>query len=203
MNRLKGLCAYLSGPIDFAENLGCEWRNNITPVLENMNVQVFNPLRHSFYGTQDLDTEKRPRMAKLLEEGNFEGLRQEVKDLNHWDLRAVDLSSFLVVNYPIPPVTCGTHEEIFQANKQTKPVLLMIGENNRKKMPKWMYGRFPPDHMFESWDELITYLNNINSNQNYEFTSSDDKRWLFFDGKHMQSANTGTVSIDNKRVNQE
>lgn len=185
MNRLKGLACYLSGPIDFAEDKGCVWRDGLTPVLEKMNVRVLNPLRHSFYGTQDLDTEKRPRMERLLKEGKFEELRDEVKDLNHWDLRAVDLSSFLVVNYPVPPVTCGTHEEIFTANRQSKPVLLMVGEGKKKEMPKWMYGRFPPEHMFESWDDLILYLRNINSSSTYEFTESDNKRWLFFDGDHM------------------
>jgi len=185
MNRLNGLACYLSGPIDYAFNQGCEWRNYITPILEKMNVKVFNPLKHSFYGTSDLDTDKRPRMEKLLQEGRFEELRQEVKDLNHWDLRAVDLSSFLVVNYPVPPNTCGTHEEIFKANLQVKPVLLMIGKEVKTKMPKWMYGRFPPEHMFESWDELIQYLIAINEDKNYKFTKADEKRWLFFDGKHM------------------
>jgi len=185
MNRLKGLACYLSGPIDFAEDMGCAWRDEITPVLEKMNVKVLNPLKHSFYGTQDLDTDKRPRMAQMLKEGRFEELRQEVKQVNHWDLRAVDLSSFIVVNYPVPPVTCGTHEEIFKANTQVKPVLLMIGEGARTKMPKWMYGRFPPEHMFENWEDLILYVRNINSRSSYKFTKADDKRWLFFDGPHM------------------
>lgn len=181
MNRLNGLCCYLSGPIDFAADKGMDWREYMTPFLEEKNVRVFNPLKHSFYGTQDLDTTKRPRMAKLLEEGDFEELRVEMKELNHWDLRCVDLSSFLVVNYDINVFTCGTHEEIFKANTQIKPVLLMIGKDNRKKMPKWMYGRFPPEHMFESWEDLRKYIEDIDSNPNYQFTKADNKRWLFFD----------------------
>jgi len=48
-----------------------------------------------------------------------------------------------------------------------------------------MYGRFPSDHMFESWDELREYLTNIDSNPNYVFTEADKKRWLFFSGDHM------------------
>ena len=187
MNRLNGLCCYLSGAIDFADNHGCDWRNLMTPFLEAKNVRVFNPLKHAFYGTHDLDTNKRPRMAKLLEEGKFEELRVEMKELNHWDLRCVDLSSFLIVNYDITIFTCGTHEEIFKANTQIKPVLLMIGKNKRKKMPKWMYGRFPPEHMFESWEDLKQYIEDIDSNPNYIFTKADNKRWLFFDGKWIQS----------------
>lgn len=185
MNRLKDLACYLSGPIDFTQDKGCKWRNEMTPFLESMNIRVFNPLKHSFYGTQDLDHSKRPRMAKLLEDGKFSELREEMKDLNHWDLRAVDLSSFLVVNYDINIFTCGTHEEIFTANRQSKPVLLVIGEGNSRKMPKWMYGRFPPEHMFETWDDLKTYLSLIDGSPTYDFTNADLKRWLFFDGPHM------------------
>jgi len=186
MNRLKGLAGYLSGSIDFSKDMGWQWRNQMTPFLEKMEVRVFNPLKHSFYGTQDLDDKKRPRMAKLLKEAKFEELRKEMKDLNHWDLRCVDLSSFLIVNYDINTFTCGTHEEIFKANTQVKPVLLMIGKNHSKKMPKWIYGRFPPEHMFESWAAMKKYLKDIDSNPDYKFTVADLKRWLFFDGDHMR-----------------
>ena len=109
MNRLKGLACYLSGSIDFSPNKGCRWRNQMTPFLTKRNVRVFNPLKHSFYGTKDLETVKRPKMAELLDEGRYEELRTEMKELTHWDLRSVDLSSFLVVNYNIDIFTCGTH----------------------------------------------------------------------------------------------
>jgi hypothetical protein len=184
MNRLKGLACYLSGPIDFAEDMGCKWRDDITPFLEKMNVKVFNPLTHSFYGTQDLDTVKRPRMDELLKHENYSELRDEIKEINHWDLRSLDLSSFVIVNYNIETFMCGTHEEIFTANRQNKPVLLMVGDK-MSQLPKWMYGRFPCEHMFKSWDDLTIYLRNINSGSNYKFTEADNKRWLFFDGNHM------------------
>ena len=186
MNRLKGLGAYLSGPIDAAPNLGCAWRNEITPMLEGLHVRVFNPLKHVFYGTQDLDTVKRPKMDKLLKDGDYNSLREEMKDVNHWDLRSLDLSSFLIVNYDIETFMCGTHEEIFTANRQSKPVLLMVGDQ-KSQLPKWMYGRFPDQHMFESWDELSDYLARINSDTNYIFTEADNKRWLFYDGPHMSN----------------
>ena len=40
MNRLKGLNCYLSGPIDFAENLGSGWRDKITPILQKKGIKV-------------------------------------------------------------------------------------------------------------------------------------------------------------------
>jgi len=185
MNRLKDLICYLSGPIDFEEDDGAGWRDTITPELERRNVRVLNPLKHCFYGTDEVDTAKRPRMAKLLEEGRFEEHREEMKDINHWDLRSVDLSSFLVVNYDNSIHMCGTYEEIFIANRQFKPVLLKLN-CPINKISSWMHGRFPSSQMFESWDDLLCYLENVDCNANYEFTESDKKRWLFWDGSHMK-----------------
>lgn len=184
LNRLKGLAGYLSGPIDFEADMGKGWREDMTAFLEKKNVRVFNPLKHSFYGTDVVDTVKRPRMQRMLDAGDFHNLREEVKEINHWDLRALDLSSFLVVNYNIDVIMCGTMEEIFTANRQTKPVLLMVG-NKLKKLSKWMFGRFPPEHMFTSWDALKTYLDNINHGPEEFMSDADTKRWLFFDGEHM------------------
>jgi len=185
MNRLKGLASYLSGPIDFADDNGTTWRNMLTPFLEDKNCRVFNPLKHTFWGTQDLDSAKRPRMDKLLQEGKYEELREEMKVLAHWDLRCVDLSSLIIVNYDINIFTCGTHDEMFLGNRSAKPVLLKIPEGTRKKLPKWIYGRFPPEHLFETWDALKDYLTAIDSDPNYAFTKGDKKRWLFFDGEFM------------------
>ena len=186
MNRLKELTVYLSGPIDFAEDGGCQWRDMMGPFLENMNVKVFNPLKHIFHGAQALDEIKRPLMARLIKEKKFKELREEMKEVNHWDLRALDLSSFLVVNYDVDVFTCGTHEEIFTANHQNKPVLLMVGDK-LERLPKWIYGRFPPEHLFISWDDLKEYLQGIDSDPDFEFSDADEKRWLFYSGSHMES----------------
>ena len=43
MNRLKGLRCYLAGPIDQAPDDGVEWRQKITPWLEQKGVRVLDP----------------------------------------------------------------------------------------------------------------------------------------------------------------
>lgn len=186
MNRLKRLSAYLSGPIDFDPTMGKEWRDDIAEFLTNRGVTVFNPLKHIFEGSQEIDTIKRPRMAQLLKDGKFEELKMEMRELVHFDLRAVDLASFLIVNYDTSIHSCGTIEEISVGNKQQKPILIMA-KNGKKKLPSWIYGRMPWQHFFESWDELKEYIVNIDSNINYELTEPDKKRWLFFDQKQIKS----------------
>lgn len=184
MNRLFNLSAYLCGPIESESDFGHGWRDEITPFLESLNVRVFNPLKPTFHGTAYLNEVKRPYMDKLFEDRNWDALREEVKQINRWDLRAVDLSSFLVVNYNLDVRMCGTYEEIFLANKQNKPVLLVV--KDKSKVPLWMHGRVPMrSHCFEGWDALKDYLNRINSDVNFKFDPADTKRWLFFAGDHM------------------
>jgi len=184
MNRLKGLSAYLSGPIDFEKDLGHGWRNMITPFLESMGVKVLNPLSPPFSGADKIP-EKRIRMDNMLKNNQFEELHKEMKELVHMDLRSVDLSSFIVCNYDSTIHMCGTYEEIFQASKSKIPVLL-VHKKSRNELSSWMYGRFNPQYFYASWDKLKMYLTDINSNPSYNFTEADEKRWLFFDGPHMR-----------------
>jgi len=184
MNRLKGLGCYLSGPIDYAKDNGSGWREDLSKFLESRNVKVFNPLDHHFDGAEEVDTVKKPTMEKMREEGRFSEIRDEMKDIIHWDLRALDLSSFLVVNYDIETRMAGTLEEMFLANTQTKPVLLMVG-SHVKELSTWIFGRFPYDHMFSSWDQLKDYLIAIDS-KDVAFSDADRKRWLFLNGDHMK-----------------
>jgi hypothetical protein len=178
LNRLKNLYCYLSGPIDEATDNGVGWREDITPFLEDMGVKVLNPLAHSFVGADKIP-EKRKKMKILLENEKFEELHQEMKDLVHMDLRSVDLASFVICNYDSTIHMCGTYEEIFSCNLSVKPCLL-VHKKPRCQLSSWMYGRFPPDHFFSSWDDLREYLRKINSDPNYKFTKADLKRWLFF-----------------------
>ena len=179
MNRLKGLCTYLSGPVDFASDRGYGWRDNITPFLENMGVKVLNPLSHCFVGSDKIPS-KRIKMDRLLKEGKFNELHMEMKELVHMDLRSVDLSSFLICNYDSNIHMCGTYEEIFKCNLQVKPCLI-VHKKPLNKLSSWMYGRFPPDHFFDSWDSLKEYLTAIDSDPSYNLTQADKKRWLFFE----------------------
>ena len=181
MNRLNGQSCYLSGAIDFSPDKGAAWREDITPFLQEINVRVFNPLRHhdNFCIEEDIDTVKRPHMEELLKNGRYEELQQEMREIVHLDLRSIDMASFMIVNYDTSIHMCGTIEEISIASNQVKPILLMC-KNGKNKLPPWLYGRLQHEYFFDSWDSLKDYLTDINSNPNYRFTESDNKRWLFY-----------------------
>lgn len=185
INRLFGMAAYLSGSIDSSPDKGKGWRDDMTPFLEDKGIRVFNPLNHhkTFHITEDIDTVKRPYMNELLKNGKFDELREEMRELCHFDLRAIDLASFMIVNYDTSLHLCGTVEEISIGSKQVKPVLIMC-KNGKKKLPSWLYGRLPHEYFFDSWEEIRDYLTRIDSDPNYQFTKVDLKRWLFFAGNH-------------------
>ena len=120
----------------------------------------------------------------MQEEGRFDELRYEIKNVNRWDLRAIDLSSFVIFDLDLDIHLCGSYEEIFVANQQSKPVLFHT-HGKKNKLSKWLYGRFPHQHMFNTWDELKSYLDCLNSDPSFEFTDCETKRWMLFDGKHL------------------
>lgn len=182
VNRLRHLGAYLAGPIDFAEDLGVGWREDITGFLQDkrVGVEVFNPLEHPFHDVKTFDDVKRPYLKHLADTRQFDELRDQIKAINKWDLRAIDLSSFIIVNYNMEIHMCGTHEELFMAVGQNKPVLLIV--KDKSKMPKWLYGRVPHEHMFEGIHALKEYLSDLNTNVDFEFCEADKKRWLFLEG---------------------
>jgi len=186
LNRLRNLGCYLSGSVDFSSDHGKGWRDEITPFLEKMGVKVFDPLNHhkTFHIDEDIDTVKRPYMRKLLEENNYDELQKEMKELVHMDLRAIDLASFMLVNYDTSVHLCGTVEEIGICSKQVKPVIL-VAKNGKNKLPSWIYGRLSHELFFNNFDEAKDYLTRIDSDPNYQFTKVDLKRWIFFSGKHM------------------
>lgn len=184
LNRLFHLSAYLSGAIDFSKDNGRSWREEITPFLEDMGVTVYNPLNPIFDGMEELDGVMRPKIKQMIENEQWEELRVEVKKIVRADLHMVDLSSFMIVNYDVDIKMCGTHEEMFNALNQNKPVLLVV--KSKKKLPLWIYGRVPTrSHVFEGWDKLKEYLTGINSNPDFKFDVADTKRWMFLSGEHM------------------
>ena len=62
------------------------------------------------------------------------------------------------------------------AIQQKKP-LLVVCEQGVNSMPNWMFGVMPVEHMFNSWEELISYLGDVNTGKDKEH----HKRWRFFD----------------------
>lgn len=178
MNRLLNQRVYLAGAMDRVPDRGCGWRDYITPFLENLGIIVFNPIKKpTDIGKEDHETQVLKKTLKNNQD--YDSLSQLMKTIRAVDLRLVDISDFLIVNLDIDTHPCGTLEEIFWANRQKKPILIHMvqGKNNA---PDWLFGTIPHQMIFSDWNEIIEYLNNINSNMYIE----SHKRWYFFNAKN-------------------
>lgn len=174
MNRLKNQRVYLAGPMDRVADRGATWRDNITPFLESMGVNVFNPItKPTNIGMEDSDSHI--IKTKLKSQGRYDELAEMMKTIRSVDLRLVDISDFLIVNLDINTHPCGTLEEIFLANRQKKPIIIHM-EQGKQHTPDWLFGTIPHQMFFSTWDDIKQYLLHINSSENIE----THKRWYFF-----------------------
>jgi len=174
MNRLNHQRVYLAGAMDRVPDRGATWRDNITPFLEEMGIIVFNPItKPTTTGMEDRDSHTIKTKLKSME--RYDELAEMMKTIRRVDLRLVDISDFLIVNLDITTHPCGTLEEIFWANRQKKPIIIHM-EQGKKHTPDWLFGTFPHQMIFSSWQEIKDYLTHIDSSENFEHY----KRWYFF-----------------------
>ena len=175
MNRLKRTTCYLCGPMDRVTDGGVVWRQELTPRLKELEIGVLDPCdKPSNYATEDSNTRERINLCK--ESGDFDTISNIMKPICAVDLRMVDIAHFLVVNLDIDIHMCGSYHEMFVAVGQKKPVLIRC-EGGKERLPNWMFGVTPHQMVFSTWDELMGYLNHVDSDKQVEHYN----RWRFFD----------------------
>ena len=176
MSRLRGSRVYLCGPIDDASDYGQGWRNDLKPFLKEQGIIYIDPCDKPI---QDRYKEG-PDFIKLRrqykEKGDYEALSKMMKKVRIFDLRCVDVSDFLIVYLDLSVILCGTLEEVFCANKQKKPILIMCPQN-RINVPDWIFGTINYRHIYDDWKSLKDYIEYVNTN---EEEPEHFKRWTFF-----------------------
>jgi nucleoside 2-deoxyribosyltransferase len=174
MNRLQNQRVYLAGAMDRVPDRGNGWRDNITPFLESLQIAVFNPIKKpTAVGQEDELTHK--QKIKLKNSAQYHELSQLMKTIRSVDLRLVDISDFLIVNLDLDIHPCGTYEEIFWANRQKKPIIIHMVQG-KGSAPDWLFGTIPHEMIFSSWDDIKSYLGEINSKEEI----NTHNRWYFF-----------------------
>lgn len=185
INKLSGLRTYLAGPIDSANDLGAGWRKDIGSFLINLGVSVYNPLEKPVsIGLEDFEHREERRIAKDNED--WDVLRGYMKKIRQIDLRMVDVSDFVICYLDHNIKTCGSYEEIFMAEKQRKPVLI-VSNGGIRNLSDWMFGAFNLEHMFDNWAELKWYLNEVNT---IGEKADSTGRWVFFDNLRLKELQT-------------
>jgi len=173
MNKLNGQRFYLVGTMDRIPDRGTEWRQDITPALQDMGIMTFDPTnKPTSLGNETKETIKEVNDFKKC--GDFDKASEAMKPIRQADLRMVDICDAIIVRLSLEQFPCGTWEEIFMANSQRKPVLLWMVEG-KHCVPNWLFGVLPHEFFFSSQENLLNYLYKVNSGR----AVSD--RWVFFD----------------------
>ena len=182
MNRLKNTRVYLCGAMDRVPDGGTAWRDQITPLLEDKGVIIINPCKKPIdVGIED--SVAREKIEKYKRDGDFDKIRSEFGVIRTVDLRCVDISDFIIVNIDINTHACGTYEEITVANRQKKPILIWCTQG-KEYTPNWLFFMLPHQHVFGNLEDLIHYLNDIDT---CEGEIDHCKRWFFFNQKFKKS----------------
>ncbi len=119
---------YLSGPIDFAADGGFSWRDEWTQKLIQIGInpkQIYNPCRKPLHGAQfNLDNEQ-DLAHQCREKEDWDQLDNILGQIMHVDLRMLDKSDIILVNFPrigktelIRQIRMGEHlqKDIFSFN---------------------------------------------------------------------------------------
>jgi len=166
MEYLKGKTCYLCGPIAAASSTEMSnWREGIKPFLADLGVNVLDPLKKDKEGLAETP-EERQRFKDLIMQEKWEEHKKLFWPVARWDLRSVDKSDFIIVNYNPEIPTVGTwHEVVMASHIQKKPVLLKYDRSQLDKFNFWVPVLVKSQHLFPTWDKLKEELNKVDQGQ--------------------------------------
>ena len=170
MSKLKNTFCYLAGNLESTVDAE-DWRENFTKELDKFGVKTLNPTRPMFHEQYHESEEMRRNFKKMREQGLWEELHDIMQQIIRRDLRAVDLSTFMIVKLEPNLPTFGTTHEIVKASEQRKPMLFII--EDKSEMPLWLVGLVNMDLVFETKEELFDKLSKLDSGEEV----MDNKYW--------------------------
>lgn len=181
-NFLKGLRVYLSGPIEFCEDAGTVWRDELTPFLEELGLIVLDPTKMS----NDIpEAERVSRFTEMRKAHDWEGIKALAKNTRRFDLRLIDACDFVIALVDQNISMCGTWEELAMAVSQRKPILLVwtgtrdangCYRSGLQAMNSWGFAQFQYQHVFSTFQEVRERLTALNDGS----YPMDDK-WVVFE----------------------
>ncbi|MDB2350878.1 hypothetical protein N9W06_01150 [Candidatus Marinimicrobia bacterium] len=151
------MIAYLSGPIENAENDGANWRDSITPWLKNeIEHDVFNPVVETRKIISDL-TNTQFREMKETDPKTYKNLIRQIIDI---DIKAVvEESDYLIVNWNKSVFRGGgTHGEITLAYYLKKPIYL-VNHVPLDDLSSWIFSC--ATEVFDSFDDMKIHLTSL------------------------------------------
>jgi len=176
---LSGVTVYLSGPIQFAEDDGVTWRQEVRELIKEFGLplRIIDPCNKGDDVIHEIG-EDRELLNTLKSQGKFEEVRNIMKSIRRWDLRAVDYSNFLIVRVDPTVPTWGTVDECVVAERQQKPILVIV-KGGCINCPDWLLAMVRIEEVFSSCKTCVEYLNKLHSGN-----IPMDDRWVTISGRN-------------------
>ena len=175
MNILDGSLAYLIGAIDAAKDQGRGWRNDFIDKCKQNGLKIkFLDPTNKISGLKQEVGEEHKRIVDLKNNAKFDELSLFMHIIVRQDHRSVDLSDFVIFYIDIDVHTCGSYFEFQSALTEKKPYFIII-KGGKKKAPAWLFGIADHNFFFNSIDEVVDQLIDLNSGK----TILSD-RWVLF-----------------------
>lgn len=170
MPYLKNKRCYLSGPIENDDTQTHNWRNEPKKALvEKFGIDLFDPF-------DDPKQQWVPVLAKARRDCDYPKMSEIASNFVRKDLCMVDRADFIVAYVPYKVCTTGTTHEIIFSHNAKKPTMLVCPQG-KEFVPLWYYGFMSHEYMFGSWEDLYSYLQDVDDGQHKK-----DNRWHYVYG---------------------
>ena len=149
--------AYLSGPIENAENDGASWRQDMTLWLkDNLNHEVFNPVLE----TKNIIGHLNPSIFRSMKKTNPIEYKTIIREIIKLDLEAViNDSDYLIVKWDKSVLKGGgTHGEVTMAYWIKKPIFI-VNSLPIDDMSSWIFSC--SDFIFNDFKSLKKKLTQL------------------------------------------
>lgn len=175
---LEGAIGYLAGAITYANDDGVSWRTELKDKAQSLipKVKFFDPTNKPPGLGSEIGFEKNT-IQQWKREGKYDLVVKGVKKYRRLDLRMVDNSNFLIIHIDLDKYTVGSHDEMFLAERQKKPIFVIINQG-KSMAPDWIFAITKHEYIFNNINDCIGYLRKLNSGE----IALDDK-WVLYNGK--------------------
>ena len=148
------MIAYLSGPIENAENDGADWRKSLTPWIKStLSHKVFDPV----IATRDITKGLTSSEFRNMKRSDPDKYKKLIRKIINIDIEAVvNNSDYLIVNWNKSVFRGGgTHGEITLAYFLKKPIYL-VNNVPFDDLSSWIFSC--STEVFDSFKDLKTHL---------------------------------------------
>lgn len=147
--------AYLSGSMEFKENLGTEWREWITKELEKIGYGSVDPTK--LEEDNNIQGPVQYRLTDLKLAGQLDEVREITRrTLFKKDMYGIQLSDILIVLYDTGVQKgAGTLAETWEAFREGRPIYA-VSELPIEQIPTWLIGE--TTQLFFNFQDLLIYL---------------------------------------------